>query len=386
MLVRGPRLLTRFRLPAALVALTLLYGTLGYLLLEGWSLTDALYMTVTTLATVGYGEVRPLDPSGKLFTISLIVLGVVALAASIDAVAGALVSGELQAAIRRRRMRKRLDHLQAHYVVCAYGRVGRAAVAELRAEGVPVLVVEPKPELAELLEEHGVPHLPADPTEETALQQAGIQRARGLLCAMDSDAANVFITLTARALNPALTIVARAANPASVDKLLRAGADHVVSPYDVSGRHMGVLALHPAIVDFLDMAKLAPGLRLEEIEVRTGSPLPARGWERPGLATRTPSSSPASRRATPTSPCLTTTPSWALATWCWSLARSRPSRRWPGDRAARQRRELLWLECGNGGAAAWIAAMIAAVMDEPARSPHDPGAWRRAAGRGCCAT
>jgi voltage-gated potassium channel len=277
MLVPGPRLLTRFRLPAALVALTLLYGTLGYLLLEGWSLTDALYMTVTTLATVGYGEVRPLDPSGKLFTISLIVLGVVALAASIDAVAGALVSGELQAAIRRRRMRKRLDHLQAHYVVCAYGRVGRAAVAELRAEGVPVLVVEPKPELAELLEEHGVPHLPADPTEEIALQQAGIQRARGLLCAMDSDAANVFITLTARALNPALTIVARAANPASVDKLLRAGADHVVSPYDVSGRHMGVLALHPAIVDFLDMAKLAPGLRLEEIEVRTGSPLAGKG-------------------------------------------------------------------------------------------------------------
>src|SRR5215216_6008905 len=234
MLVPGPRLFKRFRLPAALMALTLLYGTLGYLLLEGWSLTDALYMTVTTLATVGYGEVRPLDASGKLFTISLIVLGVVALAASIDAVAGALVSGELQAAIRRRRMRKRLDSLQAHYVVCAYGRVGRAAVAELRTEGVPVLVVEPKPELAELLEEHGVPHLPADPTEETALQQAGIQRARGLLCA---------------------------------------GADHVVSPYDVSGRHMGVLALHPAIVDFLDMAKLAPGLRLEEIEVRSGSPL-----------------------------------------------------------------------------------------------------------------
>jgi voltage-gated potassium channel len=271
------RLLARFRLPAALVALTILYGTLGYLLLEGWSLTDALYMTVTTLATVGYGEVRPLDSFGKAFTISLIVLGVVALAATIDAVAGALVSGELQQAIRRRRMRKRLDRLQGHYVVCAYGRVGRAAVAELRTEGVSVLVVEPKLELADLLEEHGVPYLPADPTEEAALHQAGIQRARGLLCAMDSDASNVFITLSARALNPALTIVARASNPASVDKLLRAGADHVVSPYDVSGRHMGVLALHPAVVDFLDMAKLAPGLRLEEIEVRTGSPLAGKG-------------------------------------------------------------------------------------------------------------
>jgi voltage-gated potassium channel len=273
----GPRLLPRFRLPATLVALTVLYGTLGYLLLEGWSLTDSLYMTVTTLATVGYGEVRPLDHAGRLFTISLILFGVVALAASIDAAAGALVSGELQVAIRRRRMRRRLTHLHGHYIVCAYGRVGRAAVAELRAEGVAVLVVEPKPELAEQLDEHAVPYLTADPADETSLREAGIERARGLLCAMDSDAANVFIALTARALNPELTIVARASEPASVDTLLRAGANHVVSPYDVSGRHMGVLALHPAIIDFLDLAKLAPGLRLEEIEVRPGSPLAGKG-------------------------------------------------------------------------------------------------------------
>jgi voltage-gated potassium channel len=273
----GPRLLPRFRLPAMLVVLTVVYGTVGYLLLEGWSLTDSLYMTVTTLATVGYGEVRPLDGAGRLFTISLILFGVVALAVSIDAAAGALVSGELQAVIRRRRMRRRLTHLHGHYIVCAYGRVGRAAVAELRAEGVEVLVVEPKPELAEQLEEHTVPYLTADPTQEATLREAGIERARGLLCAMDSDAANVFVTLTARTLNPALTIVARASDPASVDTLLRAGANHVVSPYDVSGRHMGVLALHPAIVDFLDLAKLAPGLRLEEIEVRAGSPLAGKG-------------------------------------------------------------------------------------------------------------
>jgi len=272
-----PRLLTRFRLPAALVVATVLYGTLGYLLLEGWSLTDALYMTMTTLATGGFGEVRPLDAAGKFFTISLIVLGVVTLAVSIDAAAGTLVSGELQAAIRRRRMRKRLDQLHGHFIVCAYGRVGRAAVAELRAEGVAVLVLEPKPELAEVLNAHGVAYLTADPTEEAVLRQAGIERARGLLCAADSDAANVFITLTARALNPACTIVARAADPASVDTLQRAGADHVISPYAVSGRHMGVLALHPAIIDYLDLAKLAPGLRLEEIEVRAGSPLAGKG-------------------------------------------------------------------------------------------------------------
>ena len=270
---RGQRLLTRFRLPATLVFATILYGTFGYILLEGWSLTDALYMTVTTLATVGFGEVRPLDPSGKLFTISLILLGVAAMAATIDAAAGALVSGELQAAFRRRRMRRRLNDLHDHYIVCAYGRVGRAAVAELRADGVDVLVVEPKPELAGLLEDHAVPYLIADPTNEAVLRQSGIERARGLLCAADSDAANVFITLTARALHPTMTIVARASDPASVETLLRAGADHVVSPYAVSGRHMGVLATHPAIVDYLDLARLAPGMRLEQIEVRPASPL-----------------------------------------------------------------------------------------------------------------
>jgi voltage-gated potassium channel len=263
----------RLRIPLVLAAVAVAYGTLGYQAVEGWGALDAFYMTVITLTTVGYGEVHPLDAAGKLFTISLLALGVVTLAAAISAVTQLVAGGELAIWVRRKRMDTSLGRMRGHYIVCAYGRVGRAAVAQLRGEGVPCLVVEPKPELAALLEEDGVPHLAGDPTQEAVLRRAGVERAAGLLCAVDSDAVNVYITLTARAMNPGLTIVARASSPESAGNLRRAGADQVVSPYDLSGSRMAVLARHPAIVSFLDMVRVAPGWRLEEVEVRPGAPL-----------------------------------------------------------------------------------------------------------------
>jgi voltage-gated potassium channel len=271
--VKRAGVFARLRIPLVLVAVAVAYGTAGYQLVEGWDPLDAFYMTVTTLTTVGYGEVHPLDAAGKLFTISLLALGVVALAAAISAFTQLVAGGELASWLRRKRMDTSLGRMRGHYIVCAYGRVGRAAVAQLRGDGVPCLVVEAKPELASLLEEHDVPHLTADPTQEAVLRRAGVDQASGLLCAVDSDAINVYITLTARAMNPRLTIVARASDPESADKLRRAGADHVVSPYEVSGSRMGVLALHPAIVSFMDMVRVAPGWRLEEVEVRPGARL-----------------------------------------------------------------------------------------------------------------
>jgi voltage-gated potassium channel len=156
-----------------------------------------------------------------------------------------------------------LSRMRGHYIVCAFGRVGRAAVAQLRGGGVPCLVVEAKPELTSLPEEDGVPYLTGDPTQEAVLRRAGVGQASGLVCAVDSDVVNVYFTLTARAMNPRLTIVARACDPESAGTLRRAGADQVVSPYDVSGSRMGVLAVHPEIVSFLDMVRVAPGWRLE---------------------------------------------------------------------------------------------------------------------------
>jgi len=166
-----------------------------------------------------------------------------------------------------------IGHLSGHYVICAYGRVGRAVMEELRRRDYTAVVIESKPELESLVEEHGVPYVSGDPADEAVLRQAGIERARGLICAVDSDAANVFITLTARALNPGLRIVARASERASIDKLLRAGADEVVSPYGLTGRRMAVLAVQPSVLEVLDLLNLGSDIRLEEVAVRAGTHL-----------------------------------------------------------------------------------------------------------------
>ena len=268
-----PRLLARFRLPAGIVIATLVYGTVGYMALEGWSALDAVYMSVTTLTTVGLREVRPLDASGQLFTISLLCLGVVALLSAVGAGTELLASGELGEPLRRRRVRRRLQMMDGHFLVCGFGRVGRATATEFDLDGVPYAVIDPDPEATRALEEAGVPHLVADATLEAVLQEAGIARARGLVCAIDSDAINLYVTIAARALNPGLTIVARASRSESVSTLERAGADRVVSPYALSGSRMASLSTRPAVVDFIDMVTITPGLRLEEIHVAPGSPL-----------------------------------------------------------------------------------------------------------------
>jgi voltage-gated potassium channel len=263
----------RFRFPLLLLGAAIAYGTIGYTLMEGWTLLDAVYMTVTTLTTVGFREINPLDATGRIFTITLMLLGVVILFAVIGVAAQVVASGEMGEPLRRRRMQRRIEALRDHYVICAYGRVGRAAAEEFQLQDVPFVVVEPLPELVPLMEEHGFPYLSADPTQEAVLKEAGIDRAKGLVCAVDSDAINVYITLTARVLNPKLSIVSRASSPESVDQLMRAGADRVVSPYILSGKRMAFLALQPSVVEFFDMVTVAPDLRLEEIVVRPQSPL-----------------------------------------------------------------------------------------------------------------
>lgn len=265
--------LVRFKLPLSLLAAALAGGTTGYHVIERWGFLDSIYMTVTTLTTVGFREVHPLSTSGRIFTVALVMFGVFTFFTSVGIIANIILTGELSEPLRRRRMQKRFDSLRDHYVICAFGRVGRAAAEELRQQGVPYVILEPQESLQRLIEADGAPYLLADPTEEMVLLSAGIERAKGLVCAVDSDAINVYITLTARSLNPKLTIVARASNPESVDQLHRAGADRVVSPYSLSGQRMASLALHPSLVEFFDMVTVAPDLRLEEIVVRPGSPL-----------------------------------------------------------------------------------------------------------------
>lgn len=264
---------SRIRLPVLLLAVAVLYGTIGYRIVEGFSFVDSLYMTVTGLTTVGFGEVHPLSPAGRVFTVTLIVLGLVAFFDLLAVFTGMLASGRLGQFLERKAMQHRIDALSDHYVICAYGRVGRAAAQELGAAEAPLVVIESKPELEDSIVESGLPYVMGDPSDESVLRRAGIGRAKALLCAVDSDAINVYITLTARALNPNLFVIARASSTASVATLRRAGCDRVISPYTVSGTRMARLALQPAVVDLIDMVAMAPDLRIEELVVAEGSAL-----------------------------------------------------------------------------------------------------------------
>jgi voltage-gated potassium channel len=261
------------RLPVFALAFSLVYGTVGYVVIEDFGVIDAIYMTVTTLTTVGFWEIHPLDPAGRVFTLSLIVVGFTAAFTLLAVLTSLVVSGQLGRSFTRRTMRQRIEALSDHYIVCAFGRVGQAAVEELVAQGAGVVVVELDPSREPAMEEAGIPYLLDDPQKEDVLEQAGIERARGLLCAVDSDAANVYITLLARARNPDLFIIGRASSPESVEALRRAGSDRVVSPYRLSGTRMAALAFQPAMLEFVDMVSVAPDLRIEELVLGEQSPL-----------------------------------------------------------------------------------------------------------------
>ena len=223
-------------------------------------------------STLGVGPGPPPGPGGKIFTVSVILFGVVALFTAIGVGTEVVVSGEFGRWLRMNQVSRSIDRLSGHYVICAYGRVGRAVLEEVQRRGYTAVVIESKPELEPLLAEHGVRCTRATrPTRPCSADRH--RRARGLICAVDSDAANVFITLTARALNPGLRIVARASERASVDKLVRASADEVVSPYGLTGRRMAILAAQPSVLEVLDLLNLGSDIRLEEVAVRAGTHL-----------------------------------------------------------------------------------------------------------------
>jgi voltage-gated potassium channel len=262
---------------SVLVVAAVAYGVTGYMVIEGWSFLDSLYMTVTTLTTVGFREVHPLDQSGRIFTLTVIVVGVGLVLVTIAVTAQWVLEGTWGERSRRRKMQRRIEDLNDHFIVCAYGRVGRAVARELEREGAPFLVVDPKEDLTERMHEDGVAYLVADPSEEPVLRAAGLERARGLVCAVDSDATNVYITLIARSLKPDLFIVARASEPGSDERLRRAGADRVISPYVSSGRHMARVALRPAFADVVEVEEAgAPSLELDEVRIDGASGLAGR--------------------------------------------------------------------------------------------------------------
>jgi voltage-gated potassium channel len=246
------------------------FGVAGFRILEGFSLLDSLYMTVITITTVGFGEVHALSPAGRVFTILLILGGGGIAAYTLSASADYVVSGQWRLHWAERRNRKMLHALSGHIIVCGFGRVGRFVAQDLKAEGRPFVVLEKDAERMELTRRFGYLALQGNAANETLLEQAGIRRARGLVAALDSDAENVYIALTARGLNPDLHIVARANFEESESKLLRAGADRVLLPYRISGRRMVTMLLHPEVADFLEEVSHCGGMELLLEQVKIG--------------------------------------------------------------------------------------------------------------------
>ncbi len=263
---------------AAILVVLPIIGTAGYMILEGWSFLDALYMTIITLTTVGFREVRELDDSGRIFTMLLIISGVGAILYAFLAVFQFVLEGELGLLLGRQRMKSRIEGLKDHYILCGFGRVGEEIAREFSARRLPFVVVESNPEAIERAERRGFLLLVGDATSDEILKEAGVERARVLLAASDSDAGNTFIVLTAKALNPRLFLVTRAAYPESEPRMLRAGADRVFSPYNIAGKQMALTALHPLVVEFIDtLASRRDGAPvLAEIDVSEVSGLAGR--------------------------------------------------------------------------------------------------------------
>lgn len=259
---------------SAILLAILIFGSLGFVWLEGWSFLDALYMTVTTLTTVGYSEVHPLDRTGRIYNMALILTGMGAMLYIVGSLARVLIEGEVRTALGKRKLIKQIEKLKGHYIICGFGRIGEIIARQLKERGISLVVVENNPEHLSRLEDAGYSFVAGDATREEVLLEAGIERARGLVAVVHSDASNVYIVLTARSLNPGLFIVARAEEMGSEKKLLRAGADKVESPYEMGGRKMAHTILRPTVVTFMELA-MTEGVEwsMEEIVVGPSSSL-----------------------------------------------------------------------------------------------------------------
>jgi len=272
------RLKRRFLLIGLAILLALAVGTVGFALLEGYPLFDAFYMTLITMTTIGYEEIKPLDRAGRVFNTFLIIYGVTVMFFAIGAMTQAVLETELPELFGRRRVKRMIEKLEDHYIVCGFGRVGRAAASELQRAGVPFVLVDRSPERVERALSAGMVALNADSTRDETLLEAGVRRARGLVAALATDADNLFVILSAKNLNPRLMVAARAGEEEAEEKLRRAGADVVFAPYSSAGHQLALALLRPHVLQFLDVATRSIGLDvgIEQVRVAATSELVSR--------------------------------------------------------------------------------------------------------------
>lgn len=261
-------------LAIALFVIVFIVGTFGYVLIEGWNAWDAFYMTAITVTTVGYREVHELSRAGQVWTTIVLLTGVATLFYTASIVMALVVEGGLHTHLKSRWFNRMLHDIENHFIICGYGRIGSIIAEEFRKQGVPYVVIERDSERVQEALEQGGLAVEADASREDVLLKVGIHRARGLIAAVGTDAENVYTVLSARVVNPGLFIIARVESEDAEAKLRRAGADRVISPYQLGGIQMAATALRPAVVDFMRLATTSDRLDLaaEQVEIRRGAP------------------------------------------------------------------------------------------------------------------
>ena len=268
------RIVRRIVLILALMVFTLIFGTVGFTLIDNYPPFDAFYMTLITVTTVGYQEIHPLSQAGRIFNSFLIMFGVSAMLFAVGAMTQTIIELELQDRFGKRRRKRAIMHMKDHYIVCGFGRVGRNAAFELQRAGAPFLVIDRSDQRVARAAQAGMLALQADATRDESLREAGVERARGFIAALATDADNVFVILSAKSLNPRLTVVTRASEEDAEEKLRRAGADTVFSPYSIAGHRLAQALVRPHVVQLLDFATQAVGLDVSMEQMRIG-PNPA---------------------------------------------------------------------------------------------------------------
>ncbi|NVM21993.1 MAG: potassium channel protein [Desulfobacterales bacterium] len=253
----------------------LLVGTMGYMFIEGWPFMDALYMTVITLGTVGYNEVRTVSPGGRIFTMIIIIVGVGFVFYVAGSVIQFMMEGRIREILGRRKLEKDIQAQKGHYIICGYGRVGKSICEVLALKPLGLVVMERDQERIARLNDRNVLYVAGEATDEENLIKAGVEKARGLVAALKTDSDNVYVTLSARQLNPELFIIARAGEEKSENKLLAAGADKVVSPYSMGAHRIAQTILRPTVTDFLELTLTdkSRDIHMEEMPVHPSSKL-----------------------------------------------------------------------------------------------------------------
>ena len=268
--------LQRIMPPIAFAISAVLIGTIGYIVIERMTPLDSLYLTIASMfLTVSYLDTIKFSTAGKIFSVFFLIFGVFSVFYAVGTIIEFIVEGNILGIRRRKKMDEKTKHMKGHYIICGYGRVGHQIAVDLLAEGLPFVVIDPKPSIAEELKSKNIPYFIGSISDDAMLEKAGINRAHGLFAAADSDVENVYVTLAAKVVNPDIFIVARASHKETESKLRKAGANKVISPYYIAGSRMASMAVRPVSIEFLDIAIGSSNVEMwvREFRIEDNSPL-----------------------------------------------------------------------------------------------------------------